>query len=292
MREGIRIGAVVALALATAQCGRERALTASGGFDRGKPGVRVSMADLHRTGGVPPSWRFDVPPGDAAAGRRTFADLGCGSCHRVEGEAAFAADEAQGPDLTGMGGHHPDEYFAESILTPDAVLVEGPGYIGADGRSIMPSYPDVTLRQLADLVAYLKSLRTAGAAEMMAMAAPRPPSEVPPATDPTAAIYYVQVYDVLAGQLPAFETWFKTEGGPALRAQDGIVGIETWVDVTHDGPALTTVIGFRDDAALRRFLDDPSGEAVKARFDEFVGPHGHRIYRLPPVYRVATLSNP
>src|SRR5213593_4161369 len=47
----------------------------------------------------------------------------------------------------------------EAVLTPDAVLVEGPDYIGPDGHSAMPSYPDLTLRQLGDLVAYLKSLR-------------------------------------------------------------------------------------------------------------------------------------
>src|SRR5262249_41705658 len=38
------------------------------------------------------------------------------------------------------------------------VLVEGPGYIGGDGRSIMPAYPDMTLAQLTNLVAYLKTL--------------------------------------------------------------------------------------------------------------------------------------
>src|SRR2546427_12863874 len=115
------------------------------------------MAALHQAGGVPPGWGFTVPPGDVGAGRRTFADAGCPSCHRVAREA-FPPPTGPGPELTGMGSHHPAEYFVESILTPDAVLVDGPGYIGPDGRSVMPSYPDLTLRQLADLVAYLKSL--------------------------------------------------------------------------------------------------------------------------------------
>ncbi len=64
-----------------------------------------------------------------------------------------------GPELMGMGSHHPAEYFAESILAPNAVIVDGPGFAGPDGRSIMPSYADsLSVTQLVDLVAFLKSL--------------------------------------------------------------------------------------------------------------------------------------
>jgi hypothetical protein len=122
---------------------------------------RITMQALHAAGGVPPGWRFTVPPGDAAAGRQAFVDLRCYACHAVKGELfPLKPGEAAtaGPELSGMGGHHPAEYLAESIVNPSAVLVEGPGYIGGDGRSIMPSYPDMTLGQLVDLVAYLKTL--------------------------------------------------------------------------------------------------------------------------------------
>src|SRR5262249_32391973 len=123
--------------------------------------TRITMEALHAAGGVPRGWRFTVPPGDVAAGRRAFVEFKCYACHAVQdeqfplkpGESATA-----GPELTGMGGHHPAAYLAESVLNPSAVLIEGPGYIGGDGRSIMPPYPDMTLRQLVDLVAYLKSL--------------------------------------------------------------------------------------------------------------------------------------
>lgn len=259
--------------------------------DRGWPGTRVTMADLHRTGGVPPGWRFTVPPGDAATGARAFVDVGCAACHHVAGEPSSAADEQRGPDLTGMGSHHPAEYFVESILSPDAVLVDGPGWVGPDGRSTMPSYPDLTSRQLADLVAYLKSLRTGGAVETIAAALARPPSEVPaPPAPSNATIYYVQVFDVLAGQLANFERWFREEGARAFLAQDGVVAVDTWVDMTHDGPSVSTVVGFRDEAALRRFLDDPGAAELGKRFDDFVGPHAHRIFRQVPVYRADTLS--
>jgi Fe2+ transport protein len=62
--------------------------------------------------------------------------------------------------LTGMGGHHPVEYFAESILNPNAIIITGPGYTGADGMSVMPDYRDsMTVAEFIDLLAYLQSLK-------------------------------------------------------------------------------------------------------------------------------------
>ena len=122
---------------------------------------RITMEALHAAGGVPPGWRFTLPAGAAATGRQAFVDLKCYACHAIKGEQ-FPLKPGEtataGPELSGMGGHHPAEYLAESIVNPSAVLVEGPGYIGGDGRSIMPSYPDMTLGQLVNLVAYLKTL--------------------------------------------------------------------------------------------------------------------------------------
>ena len=283
--------ALLLVVLVLAGCERDRPDAASHATRAATPGPRIDMAELHRTGGVPPRWRFAVPPGDGAAGRRAFADLGCPSCHHVEGER-FGAPTGIGPDLTGMGSHHPPEYFAESILNPDAVLVDGPGYIGSDGRSIMPTYPDLTLAQLADLVAYVKSLRAGAGAE--ALAAPEPlgrvPGELPAPPAQPATVFYSMVYDVLPGQLAAFVDWFANEGGRAFLAQDGVASVETWVDTSREGPPLATVIGFRDEAALKRFLDDPSTANLGAKFDAFIGPHAHRVYRRLPVYRVDALS--
>jgi len=123
------------------------------------------MEELHRSGGVPVGWKFALPGGDPAKGRQLFADLECYKCHAIRGENFPAAgDDAKnvGPELTGMGAQHPAEYFAESILTPNAVILDGPGYTGSDGKSIMPSFADsLSVTQLIDLVAFLKSL-TAG----------------------------------------------------------------------------------------------------------------------------------
>src|SRR5947208_7731054 len=120
------------------------------------------MEELHAGGGVPRGWKFTLPAGDPAKGRQLFRELECGTCHALEGESAppSGGDAAHaGPELTGMGSHHPAEYFAESILAPNAVILAGPGFTGPDGRSIMPSYGDsLSVTQLIDLVAFLTSL--------------------------------------------------------------------------------------------------------------------------------------
>lgn len=130
------------------------------------PPFRATMEELHRTGGVPRGWSFRLPPGDAARGRQVYADLECYRCHAIHGESFPGAPtdvKTAGPDLTGMGSHHPAEYLAESVVNPNAVIVEGAGFTGANGLSIMPSFGDsLTVPQLLDLVAYLQSLRDAG----------------------------------------------------------------------------------------------------------------------------------
>ncbi len=140
-------------------------------------GIRITMEELHTQGGIPRGWRFTIPPGDPAAGRKVFIELECFKCHTVKGEFFSAAPAKQadevGPDLTGMGDHHPAEYFAESILHPNKVLVEGPGYIGPDGKSRMPEYLEsMTLREWVDLVAYLGGLRDSGHSQAHAAQGP------------------------------------------------------------------------------------------------------------------------
>jgi len=124
--------------------------------------MRIGMDELHKAGGVPPGWRFAWPAGDAGKGREAFVKLECYQCHAVKGESfpPVAPDPTRrGPELSGMGGHHPAEYFAESILNPNAVIVTGPGHTGPDGLSIMPDYRDsLTLAEAIDLVAYIRSL--------------------------------------------------------------------------------------------------------------------------------------
>jgi mono/diheme cytochrome c family protein len=258
--------------------------------------VRMTMAALHASGGVPPGWQLTPAAGDADRGRQVFDAQGCAACHRVEGESFADAigDESRGPDLTGMGAHHPPAYFVEAILSPSAILVEGPGWITESGRSTMPAYPHMTVAELTDLVAYLSSLDTGGThdhAAMMAAAAAMRSSQLAPRPAPPpspAGSYFVMRYDILPGRLEDFERWFAAEGRAGFLSYDGVVSVDTWVD--GGKPSVVTVIAFRDDAAVTAFLNDPRAEALGLAFDEFVGPHGHLTHRIPPVYRAPTLS--
>jgi Cytochrome c len=130
--------------------------------ESGTKSVRIGMEELHRGGGVPPGWRFTWPAGDARKGREVFGRLECYQCHEVKGETfpSVTPDPTRrGPGLAGMGDHHPAEYFAESIINPNAVILTGPGHTGPDGLSIMPDYRDsLTLAETIDLVAYIRSL--------------------------------------------------------------------------------------------------------------------------------------
>ena len=123
------------------------------------PRHRLPAGQEHR---MPEGWTFTLPPGNPQRGREIFIMYECYKCHNVQGEqfpGAPAEVGGVGPDLMGMGALHPPEYFAESIINPNAILTEGPGYVGEDGRSKMPSYNEVlTIEQLIDLAAYLKSL--------------------------------------------------------------------------------------------------------------------------------------
>src|SRR5262249_7336199 len=128
--------------------------------------IRVTMEEMHHGSGVPRGWTFSWPDGDPQKGREGFAKLECYQCHSMPG-AGFPdvkpEPSRQGPPLAGMGGMHPAEYFAESVVNPNAVIIMGPGFTGPDGRSIMPDFRDsLTLAETIDLVAYLRSLTGGG----------------------------------------------------------------------------------------------------------------------------------
>lgn len=293
----------VAVLLGLAACGTTEGPARDAAATYGepqRPPVRMTMAALHASGGTPPGWELLPAKGDPARGRRVFEDEGCASCHPVAGEtfAGGAADERRGPDLAGMGAHHPPAYFVEAILSPSAVVVAGgDGWATPSGRSTMPAYPDMTIADLTDVVAYLGSLTTGGAhAAMMQAAGSRrsagpsslAPRPAPPETG--ASTFFVQRYDVLPGRLEEFERWFAGEGRAAFLAYDGLLSVDTWV--VGGTPSMATVLAFRSDAALASFLNAPRTEALGLAFDQFIGPHGHVTFRTPPIYRAPSLSAP
>ena len=106
----------------------------------------------------------DVPPAPGVSeGRTVFGEprLGaCGICHSVE-----AGDDGVGPSLAGVGtraastvpGLSAEEYLRQSILDPDAYVVEG-----YRAGQMLPIYEErLTGAQIESLVAYLLSLEGA-----------------------------------------------------------------------------------------------------------------------------------
>jgi len=107
----------------------------------------------------PKGWSFTLPQGDPSKGREVFAKFACYACHRVVGEDfPDLGPAAVGPELTQMGPMHPLEFFAESLVNPDAVIAED-RFKAKDGRSMMRSFNNLmTVQELIDLSAYLASL--------------------------------------------------------------------------------------------------------------------------------------
>jgi hypothetical protein len=199
-----------------------------------------------------------------------------------------------------MGAHHPAGYFAEAIMNPSVLLIEGPGYAGPDGKSVMPSYDSMTIAELADVVAYLRSQTSGQAAhdhaEHVALGHVPPVAALVQAPVPAPPLeskgaYISMVYDVPPGKLSAFQAWFPGEGRALLRQIPGIVSVDTYVDTTRVAGRVITELRFRDEAVKQEFMDngDPTfGE----KFDSFIGPHGHFELEFPSIYPVPTLSKP
>jgi mono/diheme cytochrome c family protein len=98
--------------------------------------------------------------GDPAAGRRAYLDLRCNTCHTVAGEPIGARPpRLPGPQLGKSLALQPPEQIADSIAAPSHIISKKPGPWHESGGSDMGDYTHImTVRQLMDLVAYLRSL--------------------------------------------------------------------------------------------------------------------------------------
>jgi Cu/Ag efflux protein CusF len=102
-----------------------------------------------------------MPKGDPVKGKAVFEKFECSYCHEVRGEN-FPAPVENAPELSQMGPLHPVEFFAESIINPDAVIPRN--YRDAKGNSPMTDFTEkMTVRELIDVSAYIASLRSKGA---------------------------------------------------------------------------------------------------------------------------------
>ncbi|HEY3304211.1 MAG TPA: c-type cytochrome [Candidatus Binatia bacterium] len=133
--------------------------------------VANQKMDMH---GMTSDWKFTLPQGDPVEGRKLFIEAECYKCHEVKGEkfpGVADGEKGVGPELSQMAGMHPPEFFAESIINPNAAIdpkAKELSYLGEDGKSKMPDYSDTfTAKQVADLASYIASLKGQTSGEQM-----------------------------------------------------------------------------------------------------------------------------
>ncbi len=105
---------------------------------------------------------LSLPEGDAARGREAFISLKCNSCHAVAGDKELATPTAQkpGPVFGVRQSRYKPNFIADSIIFPShAIQRDTDGRNLDDQLSRMGDFSDtITVRQLADVVVYLRSL--------------------------------------------------------------------------------------------------------------------------------------
>lgn len=114
----------------------------------------------------PQNWRFTLPKGDPAKGRAIFVKYQCYDCHEVRGEDFPEPLEESAPELSQMASSHPIEFFAESIINPNAVVPKA--YQRPNGTSPMRDFTEqMTLRELIDVSSYIASLKPPAPAKLV-----------------------------------------------------------------------------------------------------------------------------
>jgi len=132
--------------------------TTTSGFCADTPPKNARAAQTPAEHHHPANWRFTLPKGDSIKGRAVFVKYQCYDCHQVRGEDFPEPFEEEAPELSQMGPEHPIEFFAESIINPNAVVPKA--YQRPDGTSPMRDFTEqMTLRELIDVSSYIASLK-------------------------------------------------------------------------------------------------------------------------------------
>lgn len=131
---------------------------APGPVERSEPAAQSAQYDTQEL-------VVTLPAGEIQAGRQAFLDLKCAVCHRVAGEATFPEpfSEFRGPDLDRTLALRPAADVAAAIVVPSHSMSLR---ISDDVKKrleqmLLSPMPDfsrtMTVRQLADLLMYLRS---------------------------------------------------------------------------------------------------------------------------------------
>ena len=106
-------------------------------------------------GGAAPAAAAAAPSPARASGQELVQQWGCLACHKLDGP-----EQLLGPSLWDIGARKDPGYIRESLLEPDAIVVEGfpPGLMKGtlDGQGF---YQKLSLQDLNTIVNYLTSLK-------------------------------------------------------------------------------------------------------------------------------------
>jgi mono/diheme cytochrome c family protein len=150
-RKGVGLFVVLALLLMVGMLGAVVVFANEEHAEAAEHGEATTTAE---SGGAPPpsppppaTTQEAAPAGDPAAGKALFASNGCAGCHTF---AAAGATGTVGPNLDEVLKDKDAAFVHESIKDPNAEIA--PGY----QAGIMPSFAQLSDKQVDDLVAFLK----------------------------------------------------------------------------------------------------------------------------------------
>lgn len=125
--------------------------------------ISVPLYAVNRDEGMTPIQGLYIKKGNAEAGREAFKAMKCTACHWVANDAELSqgpvADKA-GPLLGPKQAKFSRGWLADSIISPSHTIAsQSNGLADESELSRMGDFTEtMTVRQLIDIVAYLRSL--------------------------------------------------------------------------------------------------------------------------------------
>lgn len=108
--------------------------------------------------GLPAGWQFTLAEGDAAAGRAAFMELRCYMCHNVSlpGDDFPESKPGVGRNLRVIFAGLPKEYAAQCLMNVHTIVPDPCFDAQTAENATGPTQHQLTVRELTDLVAFLK----------------------------------------------------------------------------------------------------------------------------------------
>jgi hypothetical protein len=110
--------------------------------------------------GVPTGWTFTLPEGDANTGRSTFKELRCYMCHNLSlpGDDFPESKPGVGRNLRVIFADLSKEYVAQCLLNVHTVVPDPCYDVQNEPARIEPERHFLTVKELMNLVAFLKQM--------------------------------------------------------------------------------------------------------------------------------------